>query len=168
MRAGDAGGAGGARPALRPRLLSTRPAPAAGAWRRRPDAKWRLKPANLAQRQAEQRAMLAMAAPLVKPGGRLVYVTCSVLPEENDDQIAAGSWRTIRTSPALPWRDAWTAGDRQRAATVRRRQRASAAADAGRHGTDGFFIALMRRHDLECGERTPHGGRLQKSRLVHR
>ena len=62
-----------------------------GAWRRRPDAKWRLKPANLAQRQAEQQAVLELGAPLVKPGGRLVYVTCSVLPEENGDQIVGAS-----------------------------------------------------------------------------
>ena len=44
---------------------------------------------RLAKRLEEQREALAMAAPLVKPGGRLVYVTCSVLPEENEDQVAA-------------------------------------------------------------------------------
>ena len=108
MRAGDATGTGRARPPLRCRILSMRPAQARGAWRRRPDAKWRLKPAKLAQRQDEQRAILALAAPLVKPGGRLVYVTCSVLPEENEDQIA---WFLANHSDfaALPWRDAWNA-----------------------------------------------------------
>ncbi|HRE42756.1 MAG TPA: RsmB/NOP family class I SAM-dependent RNA methyltransferase [Terricaulis sp.] len=65
------------------------PCTGAGTWRRSPDSKWRLKPNALAKRLEEQRAALALAAPLVKPGGRLVYVTCSVLPEENEDQAAA-------------------------------------------------------------------------------
>lgn len=65
------------------------PCTGSGTWRRNPDAKWRLRPNALAKRLAEQREALAMAAPLVKAGGRLVYVTCSVLPEENEDQIAA-------------------------------------------------------------------------------
>jgi 16S rRNA (cytosine967-C5)-methyltransferase len=70
-------------------VLVDAPCTGSGTWRRKPDAKWRLKPQNLAQRQDEQRAVLELAARLVKPGGRLVYVTCSVLPEENIDQIDA-------------------------------------------------------------------------------
>jgi 16S rRNA (cytosine967-C5)-methyltransferase len=70
-------------------VLVDAPCTGSGTWRRSPDSKWRLRPNALAKRQEEQRAALAMAAPLVKPGGRLVYVTCSVLPEENEDQIAA-------------------------------------------------------------------------------
>ena len=65
------------------------PCTGSGTWRRNPDAKWRLRPNALAKRLEEQREALAMAAPLVKAGGRLVYVTCSVLPEENEDQVAA-------------------------------------------------------------------------------
>ncbi|MDX2203915.1 MAG: RsmB/NOP family class I SAM-dependent RNA methyltransferase, partial [Hyphomicrobiaceae bacterium] len=64
------------------------PCTGTGSWRRRPDAKWRLKPQALAQRQAEQDALLAQGAAHVKSGGRLVYVTCSVLPEENTDRVA--------------------------------------------------------------------------------
>ena len=67
------------------------PCTGAGTWRRSPDSKWRLRPNALAKRLEEQRAALALAAPLVKPGGRLIYVTCSVLPEENEDQVAAFS-----------------------------------------------------------------------------
>src|SRR4029453_11490203 len=59
------------------------PCTGSGVWRRRPDAKWRLRQASLEARIAEQRAALDLARQLVKPGGRLVYVTCSVLPEEN-------------------------------------------------------------------------------------
>jgi 16S rRNA (cytosine967-C5)-methyltransferase len=65
------------------------PCTGSGTWRRNPDSKWRLRPNALAKRLEEQREALALAAPLVKPGGRLVYVTCSVLPEENEDQIGA-------------------------------------------------------------------------------
>lgn len=70
-------------------VLVDAPCTGSGTWRRNPDAKWRLRPSALAKRLEEQREALAMAAPLVKPGGRLVYVTCSVLPEENEDQVAA-------------------------------------------------------------------------------
>jgi 16S rRNA (cytosine967-C5)-methyltransferase len=65
------------------------PCTGSGTWRRNPDSKWRLRPNALAKRLEEQRQALAMAAPLVKPGGKLIYVTCSVLPEENEDQVSA-------------------------------------------------------------------------------
>ena len=65
------------------------PCTGSGTWRRHPDAKWRLRPAQLERRQLEQDQVLASAAAYVKPGGRLVYVTCSLLMEENEDRIAA-------------------------------------------------------------------------------
>ncbi|GBF57290.1 ribosomal RNA small subunit methyltransferase F [Candidatus Phycosocius bacilliformis] len=64
------------------------PCSGSGTWRRAPDSKWRLRPAVLDKRQVEQAQALALGAPLVRPGGRLVYVTCSVLPEENEDSVA--------------------------------------------------------------------------------
>jgi len=70
-------------------VLVDAPCTGSGTWRRSPDSKWRLRPNALAKRLEEQRQALALAAPLVKPGGTLVYVTCSVLPEENEDQVAA-------------------------------------------------------------------------------
>jgi 16S rRNA (cytosine967-C5)-methyltransferase len=65
------------------------PCTGSGTWRRSPDSKWRLRPNALAKRRGEQQQALALAAPLVKPGGRLIYVTCSVLPEENEDAVGA-------------------------------------------------------------------------------
>jgi len=65
------------------------PCTGSGTWRRHPDAKWRLTPAQLEKRMAEQDQVLASAATFVKPGGRIVYVTCSLLMEENEDRVAA-------------------------------------------------------------------------------
>lgn len=68
-------------------VLLDAPCSGSGTWRRAPETKWRLTPAMLAQKQAEQQQVLAAGAAFVRPGGRLVYVTCSLLPEENDAQI---------------------------------------------------------------------------------
>jgi 16S rRNA (cytosine967-C5)-methyltransferase len=65
------------------------PCTGSGTWRRHPDAKWRLMPGQLERRQTEQDAVLAAACAYVKPGGRLVYATCSLLMEENEDRLAA-------------------------------------------------------------------------------
>ena len=62
------------------------PCTGTGVWRRRPDSKWRLTEKALEDRIADQRAVLAEASKFVKPGGRLAYITCSVLPAENQDQ----------------------------------------------------------------------------------
>ncbi len=65
------------------------PCTGSGVWRRHPDTKWRLSPDQLARRMAEQDKVLAAAAAFVKPGGRLIYVTCSLFAEENEDRLAA-------------------------------------------------------------------------------
>src|SRR5580692_8323679 len=70
-------------------VLVDAPCSGSGAWRRNPDAKWRMRPGALEQRIKNQRETLQQAAQFVKPGGRLVYVTCSVLRAENEDQIEA-------------------------------------------------------------------------------
>jgi 16S rRNA (cytosine967-C5)-methyltransferase len=70
-------------------VLVDAPCTGSGTWRRAPDSKWRLRPGALEKRQQEQAASLALGAPLVKIGGSLIYVTCSILPEENEDSVAA-------------------------------------------------------------------------------
>src|SRR5229473_1778166 len=70
-------------------VLIDAPCSGIGTWRRNPDAKWRMRPGALALRLREQAAALDRAAALVKPGGRIAYVTCSPLAEENDDQVRA-------------------------------------------------------------------------------
>ena len=60
-------------------VLIDAPCTGTGTWRRNPDAKWRTRPGALEQRCREQAAVLDRAAALVKPGGRIAYVTCSLL-----------------------------------------------------------------------------------------
>src|SRR6476660_3531045 len=68
-------------------VLIDAPCTGTGTWRRNPDAKWRMRPGALEVRLKDQAEVLDRAAALVKPGGRIAYVTCSVLPAENGDQI---------------------------------------------------------------------------------
>lgn len=63
------------------------PCSGSGAWRRQPEAKWRLTPERLGELVAIQAAILGACAALLRPGGRLVYMTCSLLRAENDDQV---------------------------------------------------------------------------------
>jgi 16S rRNA (cytosine967-C5)-methyltransferase len=77
-------------PAIRPVdvVLVDAPCTGTGTFRRHPDARWRLKVSDLAVMSAIQRAIVRAAADVVKPGGLLVYSTCSLEPEENDEQVA--------------------------------------------------------------------------------
>ncbi len=120
------------------------PCTGSGVWRRRPDAKWRVKPANLAARIAEQRRVLATARDLVRPSGRLVYVTCSVLPEENGDQA---SWFLDQAPEFAPvaytdrWRETLPAPPPASADG----SQTTLLLTPARHHTDGFFIATFER-----------------------
>ncbi len=69
------------------RVLVDAPCTGTGTWRRNPDARLRLTERDLAELIEKQAMILAQAAKLLRPGGRLVYATCSVLPEENEAQI---------------------------------------------------------------------------------
>jgi 16S rRNA (cytosine967-C5)-methyltransferase len=117
-------------------VLVDAPCTGTGTFRRHPDARWRLRISDLAVMGSLQRTILRAAATIVKPGGLLVYSTCSLESEENDAQIDAflgenGEWR-LEPPPAgvVP----------------------ASALDAGRlrvlphrHGTDGAFAARLRR-----------------------
>ncbi|MFO1300838.1 MAG: RsmB/NOP family class I SAM-dependent RNA methyltransferase [Burkholderiaceae bacterium] len=69
-------------------VLVDAPCTGTGTLRRNPDLKWRTEPADLERLVAAQRAIVAAAVPLVRPGGSLVYATCSLLARENDEQVA--------------------------------------------------------------------------------
>jgi len=118
------------------------PCSGSGTWRRRPDAKWRLSADNLATRIEDQRAVLSMARQVVKPGGRLIYVTCSILPEENVDQVAwfQGEFEDVELIPfATLWSDAM--GGNAPASADGRTD--SVMLTPASHGTDGFFFAAF-------------------------
>jgi 16S rRNA (cytosine967-C5)-methyltransferase len=125
-------------------VLVDAPCTGTGTWRRRPDAKWRLKPENIPQRVEEQRAVLAIAADSVKPGGRLVYATCSLLPEENVDQIHA----FIDAHPQfalLPWASVWREALPSPPPASADGSEETLMLTPASHGTDGFFIAILTR-----------------------
>ncbi|MBS0532752.1 MAG: RsmB/NOP family class I SAM-dependent RNA methyltransferase [Proteobacteria bacterium] len=70
-------------------VLIDAPCTGTGAWRRNPDAKWRMRPGALEQRLADQAGILDRATEFVKPGGRITYITCSLLEAENGAQVRA-------------------------------------------------------------------------------
>jgi 16S rRNA (cytosine967-C5)-methyltransferase len=111
------------------------PCTGSGVWRRHPDAKWRLTPEQLARRMAEQDAVLAGAAPYVKPGGRLIYVTCSLFAEENEDRVAAflAGRPDFTIEPAGGVADSFLTGEGFLRLTPLSAE------------TDGFFVAALRR-----------------------
>ncbi|MDR3409055.1 MAG: RsmB/NOP family class I SAM-dependent RNA methyltransferase [Methylovirgula sp.] len=125
-------------------VLVDAPCTGTGTWRRNPDAKWRIRPGALEQRLKEQDEVLESAARYVKPGGRLIYVTCSLLPAENEARIAAYLARhadfsgigaeALATAAGLP--------DLARFASP---QGAGLRLSPLTSGTDGFFIAGLRR-----------------------
>ena len=136
--------------ALGPRfdlVLADAPCTGSGTWRRRPDSKWRLRPESLAKRLEDQRHVLDVASRLVKPGGRIVYVTCSLLPEENDDQIAAFlvSHPTFSLSPFQKvWSETLATPAPDSASQV---ETGTLLLTPSSHGTDGFFIACLKAGD---------------------
>src|SRR5581483_11863075 len=122
------------------RVLVDAPCSGVGAWRRNHDARWRLGTGNLVNLKATQDAVLDQAAPLVKTGGRLIYATCSLLPEENAERVtqflarhgeykvipAAAAWAQVLPSPCPGTEPFLTL-------------------TPARNGTDGFFVAVLER-----------------------
>jgi 16S rRNA (cytosine967-C5)-methyltransferase len=127
-------------------ILIDAPCTGTGAWRRNPDAKWRIRPGALAERIKEQQAVLERAATLAMPGGRIAYVTCSVLAEENNDQVGAFVTRHPEFSVEKPTEVINVLGERAylfaRAVLV---SEEGLLMSPRRTDTDGFFVSLLRR-----------------------
>ncbi len=122
------------------------PCTGTGTWRRNPDAKWRVRPGALAERVKEQAALLDRAAALVKPAGRIAYITCSVLADENADQVRAFIDRARDFAVENPTETAKALGERGYLFT----EAALISAEGllmtpRRTDTDGFFVSLLRR-----------------------
>ncbi len=129
-------------------MLVDAPCTGTGVWRRRPESKWKLKPRNIEERQAEQAAVLATARSLTKPGGRLVYVTCSLLPEENRGTLDA----FLNTAPefaVLPFAPIWRARIGTEPPASADGSTDTLQLTPASHGTDGFFVAILNAAPLE-------------------
>jgi 16S rRNA (cytosine967-C5)-methyltransferase len=125
-------------------VLVDAPCTGTGTWRRNPDAKWRVRPGSLETRQREQATVLDRAADLVRPGGRIAYVTCSVLSEENDAAVDGLLERRSGLS-AMDARDATAASGLSTLGEAVRFTRHGLQMSPLRTGTDGFYVALLQR-----------------------
>ena len=127
-------------------VLIDAPCTGTGSWRRNPDAKWRMRPGALEQRQKEQVEILDRAVALLKVGGRIAYVTCSVLDEENGAQVRAFVARHPEFSVQPPAEVVNALG--ARASMFAKTARLS---DEGilmtprTTATDGFFVSVLTR-----------------------
>lgn len=127
-------------------VLIDAPCTGTGAWRRNPDAKWRLRAGSLARRLKEQAAILDRAAPLLKPGGRIAYVTCSVLSEENEEQVRAFLHRHPDFAAVAPAVVAGALGGAAASFLAAARVGAEGLLMTPRTtGTDGFYVSLIKR-----------------------
>lgn len=130
------------------RVLVDAPCSGSGTWRRRPEEAWRLTEAEVKRLHAVQLEVLGKAAALVRPGGRLAYVTCSVLPAENGDVVAgfAAAHPDFRPLPVAEAArtDLLTDFARERLAELSHGGH-TVQLSPRRTGTDGFFIALFQR-----------------------
>ncbi len=125
-------------------VLVDAPCTGTGTWRRRPDTKWRLTQKNVEERAAQQQEALAEAAAFVKPGGSLVYITCSVLPEENDRQIERFSSDHPQFAPE-PVMETWTSLFGAGAPRPLARDGRTVTLTPASTGTDGFFFCRLRK-----------------------
>lgn len=123
------------------RVLVDAPCTGTGTWRRNPDGRWTLTPQDLAELVPKQAEILDAAARLVKPGGGLIYATCSVLPAENEHQIE-GFLARHADFAVVPvgelWRDLLQTEPPADLAASRYLRLSPL-----RHGTDGFFAAAL-------------------------
>jgi 16S rRNA (cytosine967-C5)-methyltransferase len=121
-------------------VLVDAPCSGSGSWRRNPEAKWRLTPERLKELTGIQNWLIDDGARHTRPGGRLVYATCSLLPAENEDVIASFLARPPDFRPveaAEIWRNQGFSPVPGLAQTFRSSPRAT--------GTDGFFVAVLQR-----------------------
>jgi 16S rRNA (cytosine967-C5)-methyltransferase len=125
------------------RVLVDAPCSGLGTLRRNPDLKWRQTPQSVEELRVKQAAILASASRLLKPGGRLVYATCSLLDAENEEIAQAFSTERERDFQIVPALDVLTKAHVGQADTLVRGD--FLRLWPHRHGTDGFFAAVWER-----------------------
>ena len=115
------------------RVLVDAPCSGLGTLRRNPDLKWRQSPASVEELKRKQASILASAARLVKPGGRLVYAVCSIIAAEGSRQVAGFLGR----------HSSWLVQDAL--GSIGRKDGDGRLLTPGHDGTDGFFVARLQR-----------------------
>src|SRR5471030_3265443 len=143
------------------RVLVDAPCTGTGTWRRNPDGRWTLSENDLAELVPKQAAILDAASRLVKPGGGLIYATCSVLPAENEHQIASFLARHADFA-VVPVADLWpevlgTDLPAQHPESPYLRL------SPLQHGTDGFFAAALVRNESVRSSPPPSAGEVSSS-----
>jgi 16S rRNA (cytosine967-C5)-methyltransferase len=123
------------------RVLVDAPCTGTGTWRRNPDARLRTTPKDVEELAAKQQEILDTTAGLVAKGGRLIYATCSILPEENTAQVEAFLARHPEFA-AVPFAQAWGEATETPLPPV---DGPWMQLSPHRHGTDGFFAAVLQR-----------------------
>jgi 16S rRNA (cytosine967-C5)-methyltransferase len=122
------------------------PCTGTGTWRRNPDAKWRMRPGALEIRLRDQEEVLERAVPLVRPGGRIAYITCSVLAEENGEQVRAFLARHGEFSVVPPEQTSSVLWDKAEAFCEAAMQSPEGwLMTPRRTGTDGFFVSVLKK-----------------------
>ena len=125
------------------RVLVDAPCSGTGSWRRSPDSKWRRDESDLIELMALQESILTSAARLVKSGGRLVYATCSLLPCENEEQVA----KFLRSRPdfkLVPVKEIW---EKRMPLSPPEYLGEMLRLSPARNATDGFFAAVLEREE---------------------
>jgi 16S rRNA (cytosine967-C5)-methyltransferase len=135
-------------------VLVDAPCSGSGTWRRNPDLKWRLSPESLEELMRLQQNILMQASRLVKPGGRLVYATCSLLQEENERQLQnfTQNCQDFRVaSLGKIWNNLGSGLDGQQGTVMK--------TTPCKHQMDGFFAAVLVREPssspLPAGDNQP-------------
>lgn len=130
------------------RVVLDVPCSGSGTWRRNPDQKWRLTAERLEANTKIQDRLLDEGAELTAPNGRLIYMTCSLLPEENEARIEAflerhKEWRIYPYDQA--WKEARLSDEIAQSASL---LPGTLQLTPHRHQTDGFFVAILTRRKI--------------------
>jgi 16S rRNA (cytosine967-C5)-methyltransferase len=121
-------------------ILVDAPCSGSGVLRRNPDAKWKITPQMVQEMTSKQKLIINHYAPMLNPGGRLVYATCSLLAEENEEIVQAF------LAPHPEFRPADVAAILQRHQLAHLADGSFIHLMPHQHGTDGFFAAILERH----------------------
>lgn len=123
------------------RVLIDAPCSGTGTWRRNPDSKWSKDETDLTELVQLQKEIIESASRLVKSGGRLIYATCSLLPEENEDQIE----RFLSSNTAFKRLSAQDVWQERMATDYPAKDPNYLRLSPYLNGCDGFFAAILER-----------------------